>query len=66
MKFFNNNLGIHAVIIYFYFVLVDLINDYKNVYSHNVCMMVFLCGGFLYKLLVCTDFYENYYFKFFF
>ena len=28
--FFYNNLGIHAVIIYFCFVLVGLINGYKN------------------------------------
>ena len=34
-KFFYNNYGIRAVIIYFYFVLIDLINDYKNIYSHN-------------------------------
>ena len=33
---------------YFCFVLIDLINDYKNVYSHNnnvclgFCMMVFM------------------------
>ena len=51
MKFFYNNLGINAVIIYFCFVLIDLINDYKNhknVYSRNnnvclgVCMMAFM------------------------
>ena len=47
MKFFYNNSGIHAVIIYFCFVLIDLINDYKNVYSRSnvclgVCMMVFM------------------------
>ena len=50
MKFFYNNLGINAVIIYFCFVLIDLINDYKNhknIYSRNnvclrVCRMVFM------------------------
>ena len=31
------------MIIYFYFVLIDLINDYKNIYAHNnnVCLGVF-------------------------
>ena len=31
-----------VMIIYFYFVLIDLINDYKNIYSHNnnVCLGV--------------------------
>ena len=48
MKFFNNDLGIHALIVYFCFVLIDLINDYKNIYFRsNVC----LCGGFLCALL---------------
>ena len=30
------------MIIYFYFVLIDLINDYKNIYSHNnnICLGV--------------------------
>ena len=38
----------HALIIYFCFVLIDLINDYKNIYSRNnnvclgVCKMVFM------------------------
>ena len=48
--FFNNNLGMHALIIYFCFVPIDLINDYKNhkiVYSrnNNVCLGVwfFMC-----------------------
>ena len=37
--FFITILGIHVMIIYFYFVLIDLINDYKNIYSHsNVCL----------------------------
>ena len=40
MKFFYNNLGIQAFIVYFCFVLIYLINDYKNFYSrNNVCMM---------------------------
>ena len=34
-NFFNNNFGIRAVVIYFYIVLIDLINDYKNISSHN-------------------------------
>ena len=38
--FFIIILGIRVMIIYFYFVLIDLINDYKNIYSHNnnVCL----------------------------
>ena len=39
--FFNNNWGIRALIIHFCFMLIGLINEYKNVYSHNVCMTVF-------------------------
>ena len=48
MIFFNNNLGILALIIYFCFVLIGLINDYKNINSRNnnvclgVCKMVFM------------------------
>ena len=34
-EIFYNNLGIHALIIYFCFVLIDLINDYKNIYFRN-------------------------------
>ena len=30
MMFFYNDLGIHALIVYFCFVLIDLINDYKK------------------------------------
>ena len=49
MNFFYNNLGIHALIVYFCFVLIDLINDFKNIYSrNNVC----LCGDFLCALLL--------------
>ena len=40
-KFFYNNLGIRAVTIYFCFALMGLINDYKIIYSRNVCMMFF-------------------------
>ena len=49
--------------------LIDLINNYKNIYSRNVCMMVFyknclyngfyencLYNGFSYELLVCDGF----------
>ena len=53
MKFFYNNLGIPALIIYFYCMLIDLTSDYKNVYSHNVCLF----GGFSYGLLVCDGFF---------
>ena len=48
MKFFDNNLGILAVIIYFCFVFIDLINDYRNIYARNnnvclrVCKMAFM------------------------
>ena len=47
MKFIYNNLGIHGLLIYFCFILIDLINDYKNIYSHNnnVCL-VGLYDGF--------------------
>ena len=45
-KFFYNNLGILAAIIYFCFVLIDLINDYTNIYSRNVCF-----GGYLGRFL---------------
>ena len=46
--FFYNNLRIRALVIYFCFVFINLINDYKIVYSRNnnlclgVCMMVFM------------------------
>ena len=48
MKFFYNNLGIRALIIYFCFVLIDLINDYKKLQTYlfaclcGVCMMTFI------------------------
>ena len=46
MKYFYNNLDILSVIMYFCFLLIGLINDYKNIYSHNVClgvcMMIFM------------------------
>ena len=39
-KIFYSDLGIHTLIVYFCFVLIDLIDDYKNIYSrNNVCMM---------------------------
>ena len=50
MNFFNNNLGIHALVIYFCFMLIDLINEYNNIYSHNNNV----CLGDLYD-----GFYEN-------
>ena len=30
------------MIIYFCFAIIDLINNYKNVYSRNVCIIVFI------------------------
>ena len=52
--FFYNNLGIRALIIYFCFVLIDLINDYKNIYSrnNNVCLVVFMCIDTFKRLLL--------------
>ena len=35
-------MGILAVIIYFCFVLIGFINDYKNICSHNVCLRGFV------------------------
>ena len=58
MNFFNNNLGIHALVIYFCFMLIELINDYKNICSHNnnvfwgICMMVFMKIDSFKKLLL--------------
>ena len=52
-NFFNNNLGIRTVIIYFAFVLIDLINDYKNIYSGNDNICLGVCEN---------GFYENWYF----
>ena len=59
MKFFYNNLGIRALIIYFCFVLIGLINDYKNIYCHNnvclgVCEMVFMSyeGAFVFVCML--------------
>ena len=35
-------MGIHAMIVYFCFELIDLINGYRNVYSsNNVCLEFF-------------------------
>ena len=46
VQFFYNNFGIRAVIIYFCFVLIGFINDYKHIYSRNVylgvCGMIFM------------------------
>ena len=60
------------MIIYSCFVLIDLINNYKNIYSRNICMMVFcknclyngvyencLHNDFSYELLVCGDFFMH-------
>ena len=62
-KIFNNNLGIRAVIIYF--ALCLLINDSKNIYSRNVCIIIFhtncLYNRFLYILLLfkIISYYEK-------
>ena len=48
VKHFYNNLGRHAVIIYFGFVLIDLSNNYKI-----VCTMVFM------KIVCIKVFYTN-------
>ena len=52
MKCFYNNWGIPAFIIYFCFVFVDLINDCKNIYFHNVCEMIFMCINTFERLLL--------------
>ena len=41
---FNNNWGIHTLIVYICFVLIDLINGYKKnhkIFMRIVCIMVF-------------------------
>ena len=43
-KFFYNNFGIRVMIIYFYFVLIDLIYDYKNIYYHNNNVFLGVCN----------------------
>ena len=49
INFFNNNLGKRALITYFCFVLIDLINDYQNIIlvliinvCLGICMMAFM------------------------
>ena len=53
VQFFYNNFGIRAVIIYFSFVLIGFINDYKHIYSCNVylgvCGMIFMTVFFSIK-----------------
>ena len=58
---FYNNYGIHELVTYFCFILIDVINDYKNVYSRNNnvclegrgdCMMVFMKIDTFKKLLL--------------
>ena len=43
--------------------LIDLINNYKNIYSRNVCMMVFIKIVCImvnsYELLVCGIFFMH-------
>ena len=56
-KIFYNNLGIHAAILYFCFVLIDLVNDYKK--NHNGFHENCLYNGFLFELLVCDGFFVN-------
>ena len=54
LEIFYNNWGIRVFIIYFCFMLIDLINDYKNIYSrnNNVCLVVFMCIDTFKKLLL--------------
>ena len=40
MKFFYNNQGIRALIIYFDCILIDLINDYKKKFILVIIMFV--------------------------
>ena len=52
MEFFNNNLGIHALIVYFYCMLIDSINNYKNhkkdLFSQYSFMIInSVCVGFV-------------------
>ena len=51
MKFFCHNLGIRALIIYFCFVLIHLINNYKKMFILEIIVI------FVWDL--CDDFYEN-------
>ena len=53
-EFFYNNLGISALIIYFYCMLIDLLNDYKTIYSrnNNVYLVVFMCIDTFKRLLL--------------
>ena len=44
VRTFFYNFGIRTVIIYFCFVLTDLINDYKNIYFRNNNVCVGVCG----------------------
>ena len=52
MNFFNNNLGICALIVYVCFVLIGLINDYRNIYSRNNTTCLEVYGNFFF-------FFEN-------
>ena len=52
MKFFYNNLGIRTLIIYFYCMLIDLINNYKNIYSRSNDACLGFVRWFLYALLL--------------
>ena len=42
--FLNNNYGIRAVIIYFCFVPIDMINDYKNHKKYFILVILFYGG----------------------
>ena len=67
IEFLYNNLGIHTLVLYFCSMLIDLIIDYKNIYSHNnyVCLekgvgwgggWVGLYDGFLQKLILLKNY----------
>ena len=64
-------MGIRAMIVYFYFVLIDLINDYKKSWNclyngfYENCLYngfsyeLLVCRGFSYELLVCGGFFMH-------
>ena len=53
MKFFYNNQGIRALIIYFDCILIDLINDYKKKFILVIIMFVW---WFLWELILLKDY----------
>ena len=50
------------MILYFCFVLIDLNNNYKSIYSRNVCMTVFIkivCSMVFMKIVCIMAFHTN-------